>query len=41
MIKLPFPSPYRHEHTPVKNVNEVVKEQLTFSQKASDWIAAI
>jgi uncharacterized membrane protein len=35
----PLPAPYRHEHGPVKNANEVVKEQLTFGQKASDWIA--
>jgi uncharacterized membrane protein len=35
-----FPPPYRHEHGPIKNVNEVVKEQLTAGQRASDWIAA-
>jgi uncharacterized membrane protein len=35
-----FPPPYRHEHAPIKNANEVVKEQLTFGQKASDLIAA-
>jgi uncharacterized membrane protein len=35
----PLPEPYRHEHGPIKNANEVVKEQLTFGQKASDWIA--
>ena len=35
-----FPAPFRHEHAPVKNVNEVIKEQLTFGQKAADWIAA-
>ena len=35
-----FPPPYRHEHTPIKNVNEVIKEQLTLGQRASDWIAA-
>ncbi|MDD2851211.1 MAG: DUF1003 domain-containing protein [Desulfuromonadaceae bacterium] len=39
MIKPPFPPHYRHEHGPVKNVNEVVTEQLTFGQRASDWIA--
>ncbi|NVN99940.1 MAG: DUF1003 domain-containing protein [Geobacteraceae bacterium] len=39
MRRQPFPPPYRHEHGPVKNANEVVKEQLTFGQKASDWIA--
>lgn len=35
-----FPPPYRHEHAPIKNVNEVIKEQLTVGQRASDWIAA-
>jgi uncharacterized membrane protein len=36
-----FPPPYRHEHGPVKNVNEVIRERLTFGQKASDWIATL
>ncbi|ABB31440.1 protein of unknown function DUF1003 [Geobacter metallireducens RCH3] len=35
-----FPAPYKHEHAPVKNVNEVITEQLTIGQKAADWIAA-
>lgn len=35
-----FPPPYRPKHGPIKNVNEVIKEQLTVGQKASDWIAA-
>ncbi|AJY69029.1 DUF1003 domain-containing protein [Geobacter sulfurreducens] len=35
-----FPAPYRHEHAPVKNVNEVVREQLTAGQRAADWIAS-
>lgn len=35
-----FPKTYRHEHGPVKNVNEVVREQLTVGQKAADWVAA-
>jgi len=39
MIHPPFPPPYQHKHGPVKNANEVVKEQLTFGQRASDWIA--
>jgi uncharacterized membrane protein len=40
-VKQPaFPPPYRHEHGPIKNVNEIVKEQLTAGQKASDWIVA-
>lgn len=39
MIHPTLPPPYRHEHGPIKNANLVVKEQLTFGQKASDWIA--
>ena len=40
MQKPSFPPPFRHEHAPIKNVNEVIKEQLTAGQKAADWIAA-
>jgi uncharacterized membrane protein len=35
-----FPPPFRHQHGPIKNANEVVNEQLTVGQRASDWIAA-
>jgi uncharacterized membrane protein len=35
-----FPPPYRREHDPIKNVNEVINEHLTVGQRASDWIAA-
>lgn len=35
-----FPPPFQHRHGPIKNANEVVNEQLTTGQKASDWIAA-
>jgi uncharacterized membrane protein len=35
-----FPPPYRHAHGPIKNVNEVIRQQLTLDQKASDWIAS-
>jgi uncharacterized membrane protein len=35
-----FPPPYRHEHAPVKNANEVVNAQLTVGQRAADWIAS-
>lgn len=34
-----FPPPFKHEHAQIKNVNEVIKEQLTLGQRASDWIA--
>ena len=35
-----FPQPYQHKHGPVRNVNEVVREHLTYGQRAADWIAA-
>ncbi len=34
-----FPKPFRHEHPPVQNVNQILATQLTFGQKASDWVA--
>ncbi len=39
MIKPRFPKPFRHEHPPVQNVNQILATQLTFGQKASDWVA--
>jgi len=39
-MKLTFPHPFRHEHPPVKNVNELVEVQLTIGQRAADWVAA-
>jgi len=35
-----FPPPYRHEHGPIKNANEVISAQLTVGQRAADWIAS-
>ena len=40
MTRPKFPQPYRHEHKPVRNVNEVVIEQLTLGQRAADWVVA-
>ena len=40
MTKPTFPQPYRHDHAPVKNINEVITEQLTFGQRAADWVVA-
>lgn len=34
-----FPQPFKHTHPPVKNVNDIVKEQLTFGQKTADKLA--
>ena len=36
--KLQFPSPFKHQHPPVQNVNEIFEEQLTVGQRASDWV---
>lgn len=38
-IKLEFPEPYKHEHPPVCDSIELFEKQLTFSQKAADWVA--
>jgi uncharacterized membrane protein len=36
-----FPRPFRHEHPPIRNANEIMAERLTLGQKASDRVAAI
>ncbi|MDD5759142.1 MAG: DUF1003 domain-containing protein [Desulfobulbaceae bacterium] len=35
-----FPPHYRHEHNPIKNANEVFRDQLTVGQRAADWVAS-
>lgn len=39
--KLPFPEPFKHEHPPVANVNEVFEEQLSLGQRAADGVASV
>lgn len=39
MKKLHFPSSFEHLHPPIRDVNEIVEEQLTVGQRASDWVA--
>ncbi len=34
-----FPAPYRHEHPPVQNVNQIADTRLTRGQKAADRVA--
>jgi uncharacterized membrane protein len=34
---LSFPQPFNHHHAPVRNVNEILDEELTFGQRAADW----
>lgn len=36
-----FPVPFRHDHPPVRNVNEMVEERLTLGQRASDRVATV
>jgi uncharacterized membrane protein len=38
MFELHFPVQFTHKHK-VRNVNEIFEEQMTFGQRASDWIA--
>lgn len=40
MTMFQFPSPFRHDHPPVRNVNELVAEQRTLGHRAADWVAA-
>ncbi len=39
MTLFQFPKPFRHEHPPVRNVNEILEEELTLSHRASDAVA--
>ena len=36
-----FPQPFAHHHAPVRNVNEILEEELTFGQRAADWTTKI
>ena len=36
-----FPKPYKHEHEPVKNLNDVIREKRTHGQIAADRIAKV
>jgi uncharacterized membrane protein len=39
MRGLHFPAPFRHRHPPVRSVNEILDERLTFGQRAADRVA--
>ena len=39
MTAVRFPTPFRHEHPPVRNVNEVFEGELSLAQRASDLVA--
>ena len=36
-----FPEPFKHEHGPIKNVNDILAGQMTLGQKAADRVAAL
>ena len=36
-----FPKPFEHAHPPVRNVNEIDVERLTFGQRAADGVAGV
>jgi uncharacterized membrane protein len=40
-MKLHFPERFNHRHTPVKSTNQLFEAQLTASQRAADWVAAL
>jgi uncharacterized membrane protein len=36
-----FPEPYEHDHPPVRNVNEVASQSLTWGEWAADRVAGV
>ena len=41
MRTLRFPKPFEHAHPPVRNVNDIEVERLTFGQRAADRVAGV
>jgi uncharacterized membrane protein len=41
MAKLHFPTPFRHEHPPIRNVNVLVAEGSSVGQRAADTVARV
>lgn len=40
MKKFRFPTRLKHQHPPVRNVNDLFEEQLTVGQRTADWVAS-
>ncbi|MCC6608750.1 MAG: DUF1003 domain-containing protein [Burkholderiales bacterium] len=40
MERVRFPEPFRHDHPPVRNVNELVAERTTLAERTADWVVA-
>jgi uncharacterized membrane protein len=41
MARLHFPTPFRHDHPPVQNVNKLLDEGTTVGQRAADGVAKV
>ncbi|MDP4116466.1 MAG: DUF1003 domain-containing protein [Bacteroidota bacterium] len=41
MKELIFPKIYKHEHEPIKNVNEVIEESSTYGQRVVDNVVSV
>jgi uncharacterized membrane protein len=41
MSQLHFPEPFAHQHPPVRSVNEIDEEHLTFGHRAADRVALV
>lgn len=39
MMKINFPEHYKHQHPPIRNVNEILKERITLGEKSADFVA--
>ena len=39
--KIRFPAPFKHDHPPVKNVNEIIREKESYGEKASNFVAEV
>ena len=40
-MKLHFPEPFIHKHQPLRSVNEIIDEKLTFGQRLADTVAKV
>ena len=40
MSNLRFPEPFRHDHPPVRNLNDIIEERASLGHRAADWVAA-
>jgi uncharacterized membrane protein len=41
MRKLTFPEPFKHQHPPVQDVNNLFDQQTTSGARAADWVVKV